>query len=239
MVRVRRVPPRMWLPDADQVKAVMHYIANMGSKRDLIMFLVQYEAALWPGELLALRYEDVDWRTGAIMVRPLNIHRRAGWVAIPKDTLRLLQDYVTTERRVALERWGEGRMDEALLFVSTSPSTGAAPRGVSTDAWRNVLRRVELALELPHLTTSVIRHWRAIDLSQNNMSRAAIIRFLAHPAQQQITMDYYVCPSGCLPSSSMASVEFLAECEQQIGMCSSTKACVVSEGDDDSGGTSG
>jgi integrase len=189
-------PPAKVKPDlhpltADQVRT---FIASLDGDRMGPLYITAIGTGLRQGELLALRWSDVDLDAGSLTVKhALNPKTRV--LAEPKTdrarrTLRLGREVVAflrdqrrqqvEERLAAGPGWSDGD------FVFTSPSGRPLDGSNVTHAFGAAITRAGL----PHQRFHDLRHCAATMLLEQGVDIAVVSRVLGH-ASMAFTMDVY------------------------------------------------
>ena len=171
------------------------FLAAAEGHRLYALFALALATGMRQGELIGLRREDVDWRTGTLRVRralvPLHgkmvettPKTRRGYrvIALGPSTLDMLASHV---RRVNAEATSDrGRHDEGLLF----PSEVGTPLGA-----RNVLRafhNVQKQAGVRHIPFHGLRHTHATQLLAAGVPPHVVSERLGH-ASVAFTLSVY------------------------------------------------
>lgn len=140
--------------------------------RDRAIVLLLASLGLRPGEVAALRLEDIDWRAGAVLLRERKT-RRGAVVPLPREAGLAIVAYlreerpVTEERRVFVQQLGARR---------GLPLTSNAVSGVVVRA----LRRA--GVEAPLAGAYVFRHTVASRMVRRGASLKEVADLLGHRA---------------------------------------------------------
>lgn len=204
--RVEEPPPPRVL-DREEARA---FLAAAAGERLGALLVVGLVLGLRRGELLGLRWQDVDLAGGRLTVAEQRRHRTGrGMVpARPKANSGrtiLLPAVVTTaladhQQRQAAERAAAGKawQEHGLVFCST----------LGTPLWGSqvytVLRRTLTAATLPHTTLHALRHSAASLLTALGVDSATIMQILGH--RQMSMLQRY---SHSLESSRRSAAERL------------------------------
>jgi integrase/recombinase XerD len=95
---VRKKLPEV-LNEAEQARLVDHLHENSPTKlRKLCLLRVMLDCGLRAAEVLALRRQDIDWRTGRMKVHGKGKKERISW--LNDDNLELLKKWLEARRRL-------------------------------------------------------------------------------------------------------------------------------------------
>ena len=171
-------------------------IAAQGSRHE-VLFHLAVKTGMRQGELLGLKWGDLDWMTGALQVNR-QVQRIDGksyifvepktkmgrrMIQLGEASLQALRQQVERQRiekELAGERWKEN----GLIFASSV--------GTPTDL-RNLLREFKEALVkagLPDIRFHDLRHTAASIMLKHNIPVFTVSRVLGH-AKPSITLDIY------------------------------------------------
>jgi site-specific recombinase XerD len=156
----------------EQLERVLEHldVSTSCGYRDRAIVLCLSTLGLRPGELAALRLEDIDWRHGTIQVRARKTGRDA-LLPLPREVGRAVVAYLrkerppTDERRVFVQHRGSRRGEP----ISRSAVSGVAVRA---------LRRAEV--EPPLAGAYVFRHTVASRMVRRGASLKEVADFLGH-----------------------------------------------------------
>jgi integrase/recombinase XerD len=156
---------------ADEVAAVLAGCDRDSAKgrRDYAILLLLARLGLRAGEVSAITLDDIDWRTGELVVRGKG--NRVEVLPLPVDVGEALADYV---------RYGRPRCVTRQLFVILhAPFTGLGPKGSVFAVLRRACQRVGITGFGPHR----LRHALACDLLRHGASLAEVGQVLRHSDQ--------------------------------------------------------
>lgn len=140
--------------------------AELTSDRNRAMVKISVDCGIRPGELLALRGEDVDWGNAAFhLVRKGG--RKAQWLPVSRDAVLWLRRYQSESGYVAA-------VDEPLWIV-----TRGSRRPVDYDAWRAVFNRVNRKLRT-NWTPHDLRHTACVRMLDAGMSLPKVQEMMGH-----------------------------------------------------------
>ena len=201
--------------DRDQVRRLLDTSALSGPNGDPDRFHALYVLAVHtgmrPGELLALKWDDVDLEAGVLSInRTLSM---AGEFAPPKTAKSRRRIQLTTGSAAALKAHRKRQLEERLRLTSlwqdqdlVFPSTVGTPlnhRNLSR-AFKDLLRRAEL----PESTRLYdLRHTCATLLLSRNVHPKYVQELLGH-ASITLTLDTY---SHVLPGMEGAAASAMEE----------------------------
>lgn len=208
--RARRIRPErkdMRALDADQARALL---AGMSEHRLHALFTLALMTAARQGELLGLRWRNVDWdnrlmQIGGTLNRQQQIvtptktagSRRS--IELVEPALAALRQHRAAQvrERVAAPAW----QDNDLIFCRQNgkPLDGGHVTG-------GILQPALVRLELPRVTFHSLRHSAATLLMASGVHPAVVARILGH-SSAKITMDVY---SHVSPAHTREALEGLA-----------------------------
>jgi len=157
------------------------------------------------GELLGLRWADVDWDAGMLRIRrqvdsATTKDRRPRGVQLPERSLRALRAHRArqAERRMA----AGGAYEEALDLVF------AGPWGEPLDRRqvRVEFHRIREAAGLPHLTVHDLRHSCATLLLEEGIPSKVVAEMLGHHSTRQ-TDDTYSHVTPTIQAQAKAAMD--------------------------------
>jgi len=171
--------PRHLTPE--QVETILGAI-RCGSpcdRRNYAMVLMMARLGLRATEVIAMRIDDIDWRSGEIIVRGKgNLHDR---VPLPKDVGEALADYIRHDRRVVVLR--------TLFGMSRAPYRSLNDSQILNDLLRAAFASTGLKPPAPYVGSHILRHSLAVNLVRQGASLEEIGDMLRHRSRQS-TMIY-------------------------------------------------
>ncbi len=178
--------------DTEQVRALLDTVSG---ERVEALYTVAVSAGLRQGELLGLRWEDIDLEAGTLQVRRTASEARTGLVyEAPKSgkgrRIQLSQKAVQS-LRAHRKRQLEERMEKAGLWEDHGlvfPSEAGTPLGA-----RNLQRAFKIRLKragLPDIRFHDLRHTCATILLSRNRHPKHVQELLGH-ASIALTLDTY------------------------------------------------
>jgi len=170
--------PRHITPE--QVEILLKAVRSGGTtaRRDYAMVLLQARLGLRAPEVVAIQLDDIDWRSGEIIVRGKGDRRDR--LPLPPDVGRALADYIKFDR-VTTSR---------VLFVTHSPPHRPFKHGgVLNLILRQAFARTGLKPPVPYAGSHVLRHSLAVNLAGKGASLEEIGDMLRH-RRRSTTMLY-------------------------------------------------
>jgi integrase/recombinase XerD len=165
---------------AEQVEALIEAVRtrNPNARRNYAMVLLIARLGLRAPEVIAMQLEDIDWRSGQIIVRGKG--QRHDCVPLPHEVGQALADYIRQDR-VSVGRD---------LFVTERAPHGPFKDGtILNDILGDAFRRTGLGPPAPYVGSHVLRHSLATSLLQHGASLEEIADTLRHRSRDT-TMLY-------------------------------------------------
>jgi site-specific recombinase XerD len=164
---------------AEQVNALVEAVRRQSpnSRRNYAMVLLIARLGLRAPEVIAMQIDDIDWRSGEIMVRGKG--QRHDRVPLPHEVGEALADYIRLDRVTATRD----------LFV-----TERAPHGpfkgstILNEILLSAFRRSGLEPPAPYVGSHVLRHSLATSLLQRGASLDEIADTLRHRSRATTMM---------------------------------------------------
>lgn len=166
---------------ADQLSAFLREAKNTGVFE---MYYLELATGLRRGELLGLKWQDVDFNQGTITVR-----RQIGRIngVVTEGPLKTKNAYrVIPLGNQAIEVLKSQKEKQSSEYVFPSPSGGP----ISPDSVRNMLRRVLKRAGLPYVRFHDLRHTFATLALQNGVDVKTVSGMLGH-FSAGFTLDTY------------------------------------------------
>lgn len=139
---------------------------RLTSDRNRAMVKISVDCGVRPGELLAMRGEDVDWGNALVHVVRKG-GRKAQWLPISRDAVLWLRRYQAQSGYVA-------GVDEAVWIV-----TRGVRRPVDYDAYRAVFHRINDQLAT-NWTPHDLRHTACVRMLDGGMALATVQEMMGH-----------------------------------------------------------
>lgn len=197
---------RYWTPE--QLRAFLDHVA--GDRLEALWFVFA-TTGMRRGEVLGLRWSDVDLDRGVLSVRQsITTYAGSTLTSSPKNRKgrRLALDAATVEKlgehaarqTEELEAWGDASEDSGLVFTKEN-GEGLRPAQVS-----RLFRRLSEEAELPRIRLHDLRHSYAVAALESGEHPKVVSERLGH-ANVQITLDTY---SHVVPGLDEAAAERVA-----------------------------
>ena len=147
-------------------------------RRNYAMVLLLARLGLRAPEAIAMQLDDIDWRSGEIIVRGKgNRHDR---VPLPPDVGEALADYIRSDRKTA---------SRALFVTDRAPHRPFKDGQMLNNVLRAAFARTGLKPPAPYVGSHILRHRLATNLVQHGASLAEIGDMLRHRSRAS-TMLY-------------------------------------------------
>ena len=141
-------------------------------RRNYAILLLLARLGLRAGEVAGLDLEDIDWRSGEVLVRGKG--RRMDRLPLPHDVGRAIADYLKTRRSVGSSR--------KVFLLAKAPYQGFAGSSSVSELVRRSLVRAQL--DPPHKGAHLLRHGLATRMLQGGASLTQIGQILRHQLVQ-------------------------------------------------------
>ena len=176
---VPRLTKLPWIPSEQQWLDVLA-VAGAEPVRNRVMLALAYDAALRREELCSLRTDDLDPAHRTLRVRAETTKNRLERV-VPYSAATgvLLSGYLAHRATISRAR--------GPLFLSESRRNHAQPLTLWT--WSKVVRRIELAADVPRFAAHTTRHLCLTDLARMGWELHAISTFAGHRSTES-TLRY-------------------------------------------------
>ena len=166
---------------ADQLAAFLQEAKRTGVFE---MYYLELATGLRRGELLGLKWQDVDFNQGTITVRRQISRINAQVVEAPLKTKNAYRVIPLREQALAVLRSQQEKTHSEYVF----PSPNGRP--ISPDSVRNMLRRVLKRAGLPYVRFHDLRHTFATLALQNGVDVKTVSSILGH-FSAGFTLDTY------------------------------------------------
>ncbi|WP_457578691.1 site-specific integrase [Ensifer adhaerens] len=169
--------PRHLQPD--EVQSLVQAVRSNDpvGRRNYAMLLLMARLGLRSPEVIAIRLEDIDWRTGEILIRGKGrLHDR---MPLPPDVGEAIVDYIRNGRK------GESR----LLFVSSKiPYRPFDDAQILNIILRSAFEKTGLKPPQKHVGSHLLRHSLATEMLRNGASLDEIGDVLRHRSRMTTTI---------------------------------------------------
>lgn len=163
---------------AEQVDTLIKAVRSGGGQRNYAMVLLIARLGLRAPEVIAMQIDDIDWRSGEIVVRGKgNRHDR---VPLPADVGEAVADYIRLER-VTTTR--------ALFVTERAPHHPFKGGQILNSILQDAFTRTGLTPPAPYVGSHVLRHSLATSLLQRGAPLEEISDTLRHRSRAT-TMIY-------------------------------------------------
>ena len=175
-------PPQSHLPRYLSPEIVEKLIASVGSddpvsRRNYAMLLLVARLGLRAPEVIAIQFDDIDWRAGTVLIRGKG--KRHDRMPLPKDAGAAIVDYIRNGRR------GSSRV----LFVSNkAPFSPFVDAQILNFILRDAFDRIGLDLPPKYVGSHVLRHSLATDMLRKGASLDEIGDVLRHRSRVSTTI---------------------------------------------------
>ena len=155
---------------SDQVQRVLRACDRRTSigRRDYAILLLLARLGLRAGEVVALRLEDINWRTGEILVRGKGL--RQDRMPLPEDVGKALASYLQRDRPACHTR--------RLFVCMKAPHRGLAATGTLPTIVRCAIERAKL--NPPSKGAHLLRHSLATSMLRSGATMREIGEVLRH-----------------------------------------------------------
>jgi integrase/recombinase XerD len=164
----------------EQVDTLIRAVRTDGARgrRNYAMVMLLARLGLRAPEVIAMQLDDIDWRSGEIIVRGKgNRHDR---VPLPPDVGEALADYIKSDRKTALR---------ALFVTERAPHRPFKNGQLLNNILRDAFARTGLKPPAPYVGSHILRHSLATNLVQRGASLEEIGDMLRHRSRAS-TMLY-------------------------------------------------
>jgi len=184
---VRRVTPPKHIQEDDitpfTMKEVKTLIDNAtGWTKNFIT--VAFFTGMRTGELLALKWEDIDFNSKKIVVRRTILH---GIVGTPKTGKTRVIDMLDIVHEALKDKYLENGLTDEFIFTSKKGTPYVESSAVNTTYWKPLLKRCGMAYKIMYNT----RHTFATLMLLNGEDVLWVSKMLGH-SDISTTMKYYI-----------------------------------------------
>lgn len=204
--KVKKVHIKVW--DEHQLKT---FLQEAKKERYYIAFLIACATGMRLGEVVGVKWEDVDFNTRTLSVKRSYTRAHKGYqfnqpktstgyrvIALPQPVLEELEAHRVTQAR---EKGKKGYKDHRLI-TQTRNGTPVSPRNLYRD-WRDVVKRANL----PRIRFHDLRHTHASLLLKQGTNAKVVAERLGH-SNIQLTLNTY---SHLLPNMQAEAAEKFGE----------------------------
>ena len=201
----RYAPPEIRPPSEDEVRSLIAAASETDEALGTF-FLLGATTGARRGELLALRWRDIDLEGGALSFQRSLVEGNAGPVLAPTKTRRshrVAIDALTVARLSVLRERAGGEDVDPDRFVFSSRDDGSRPW---LPNWvTKAFIRCRRDAGLPHFRLHDLRHFMATEMLNDGVPIAVVSNRLAH-ARASTTLNVYV---HAVPGGDEAAAERL------------------------------
>ena len=164
----------------EQVEIVVRAVRTdtAEGRRNYAMVLLLARLGLRAPEVIAMQLDDIDWRSGEIIVRGKG--SRHDRVPLPPDVGEALADYIKSDRKTA---------SRALFVTDRAPHRPFKSGQLLNNILRDAFARTGLKPPAPYVGSHILRHSLATNLVQRGASLEEIGDMLRHRSRAS-TMLY-------------------------------------------------
>lgn len=172
-----RLPRHLTTEQVDTLVAAVR-TDSAGSRRNYAMVLLLARLGLRAPEVIAMQLDDIDWRSGEIIVRGKgNRHDR---VPLPPDVGEALADYIKSDRKTT---------SRALFVTERAPHRPLKNGQLLNNILRDAFARTGLKPPAPYVGSHILRHSLAANLARRGAALEEIGDMLRHRSRAS-TMLY-------------------------------------------------
>ena len=166
---------------ADQLQAFLQEAKATGVYE---MYYIELATGLRRGELLGLKWQDIDWKNGVIKVRR-QVARVEGQIKeAPLKTKNSYRTVTISQQAIEVLKGQKKKTNDAYVF----PSPNGGP--ISPDSVNNMLKRVLERAGIPKVRFHDLRHTFATIALQNGVDIKTVSGMLGH-FSAGFTLDTY------------------------------------------------
>lgn len=171
-----QLPRHLQPEEVERLLKAIHSNDALG-RRNYAMLLVVSRLGLRGTEVIAIQLDDINWRTGEILIRGKGeLHDR---MPLPPDVGTSIVDYLQNGRK------GKSRV----LFVSHQAPHGPFPNAqIVNSILKNAFAKTGIKPPQRHIGAHVLRHSLAIDMLRNGAALDEIRDVLRHRSRLTTTI---------------------------------------------------
>lgn len=163
-----RLPRHLTPEQVDAVVAAVKEDTSLG-RRNYAMVLLMARLGLRAEEVVAMQLEDIDWRTGELMVRGKG--QRHDRLPLPTDVGEALAEYIRRDRATATR---------SLFVTDRAPRVGFTNGQILNSILKQAFDKTGLKPPLPWVGAHVLRHSLAVSLVNEGSSIEEVADMLRH-----------------------------------------------------------
>ncbi len=166
---------------AEQLEAFLREAKETGVYE---MYYIELATGLRRGELLGLKWQDIDWKNGIIKVRRQVARVDGEIVEAPLKTKNSYRAVTISQQAIEVLKGQKAKTNDAYVF----PSPNGGP--ISPDSVNNMLKRVLARAGIPKVRFHDLRHTFATIALQNGVDIKTVSGMLGH-FSAGFTLDTY------------------------------------------------
>lgn len=156
---------------AEQLQAFLQEAKNTGVYE---MYYIELSTGLRRGELLGLKWQDIDWKNGIIKVRRAIARVNGQIVEAPLKTKNSYRAVTISQQAIEVLKQQKAKTNDVYIF----PSPNGGP--ISPDSVNNMLKRVLERAGIPKVRFHDLRHTFATIALQNGVDIKTLSSMLGH-----------------------------------------------------------
>ena len=156
---------------AEQLQAFLQEAKNTGVYE---MYYIELSTGLRRGELLGLKWQDIDWKNGIIKVRRAIARVDGEIVEAPLKTKNSYRAVTISQQAIEVLKQQKAKTNDQYIF----PSPNGGP--ISPDSVNNMLKRVLERAGIPKVRFHDLRHTFATIALQNGVDIKTLSSMLGH-----------------------------------------------------------
>ncbi len=166
---------------AEQLEAFLREAKETGVYE---MYYIELSTGLRRGELLGLKWQDIDWKNGIIKVKRQVARVDGEIVEAPLKTKNSNRAVTISQQAIEVLKTQKAKTDDEYVF----PSPNGGP--ISPDSVNNMLKRVLARAGIPKVRFHDLRHTFATIALQNGVDIKTVSGMLGH-FSAGFTLDTY------------------------------------------------
>ncbi|MFB9263122.1 tyrosine-type recombinase/integrase [Bradyrhizobium erythrophlei] len=165
------LPKYLMAEQVEQVIAAANEDTPVG-RRDYAMVLLQARLGLRAQEVIAIELDDIDWRTGELLVRGKGgLYDR---LPLPQDVGEAIANYIRRDRKTA---------SRALFVTHRAPRRAFAGAQILNEVLEKAFRKAGVKPPRRYVGSHILRHSLATNMIRSGASLAEIGDVLRHRAR--------------------------------------------------------